>query len=156
MPAFNNGFPATYQQMPNPYNAYNPYQQYQAYQQPMQQPVANNATAQQAAPQAMTPPTIHAEIIQIDGEADVNRWPVNAGASQMFITKAEDKIIIKTMGPNGPLPLDVFEKRPPAPPEPTFDPSAYVRRDEIDGLVAAAVAASQPAKRASKKEETEG
>lgn len=131
-------------------------------QQPMQpQPAPvnsfqNGTSSPQPAPQMMTPPTIHAEIIQIDDESAVERWPVNAGASQMFITKAEDKIIIKTMGPNGPMPLDVFDKRPPAPPEPPFDPSAYVTWDKLDERVAAIVAASQSAKRAAKKEEAEG
>lgn len=122
---------------------------------PQMSPLPNVSSSPQPAPQMMTPPTIHAEIIQIDDESTVDRWPVNAGASQMFITKAEDKIIIKTMGPNGPLPLDVFDKRPPAPPEPVFDPSVYVRRDEVEGLIAAAVAAVQPTKRAAKKEEAE-
>ena len=83
----------------------------------------------------MTPPTILAEIIQIEDEAAVDRFPLAAGASQMFITRAEDKIIIKTMGQDGALPLVIYEKRPPAPPAPKFDPAEYIRRDEADKLI---------------------
>lgn len=138
--AYYNGFPATYpgayqspypapqmpvygQQMPNPgfQNASYP----NASAQPVQQP-------QQQAPQMMTPPTIRAEIIQIEDEAAVDRFPLGAGQSQMFMTRSEDKIIIKTMGQDGALPLVIYDKRPPAPPAPVFNPKEYVRKDEFD------------------------
>lgn len=141
--AWNNGFPATYNQM---------YQQgYPGAQMPMYgQQMPNNGyisgtfqngntqtmqqPQQQPAPM-MTPPTIRAEIIQIEDEAAVDRFPLAAGASQMFMTRAEDKIIIKTMGQDGSLPLVIYDKRPPAPPAPKFDPAEYVRRDEADKLI---------------------
>ena len=110
--AFNNGFPATYPQ-------------YYPYQQPTQQ-------LQQPLQQNLTPPTIYANIIQIDDEAAVDRFPLAAGVSQMFITKAEDKIIIKTMGQTGAMPLKVFVERPPEPPKPEFDPNNYVTREELE------------------------
>lgn len=116
--AFYNPFPVNYQ-------PYNPYGQFQ----PQMQPA-------QAAGQ-MTPPTIRAEIVQIEDETAADRFPVNAGASQMFITRAEDKIIIKTMGPNGALPLDVYEKRPKKAEKPPFDPSEYIRKDELPSLITA-------------------
>lgn len=138
--AYYNGFPATYpgayqtaypvpqmpvygQQMPNPGFQSGTFQNGNA--QPMQQP-------QQQPAQMMTPPTIRAEIIQIEDEAAVDRFPLAAGASQMFMTRAEDKIIIKTMGQDGSLPLVIYDKRPPAPPAPVFDPGEYVRKDEFD------------------------
>ncbi len=141
--AWNNGFPATYNQM---------YPQgYPGAQMPMYgQQMPNNGymggafqngntqpaqPAQQQPAQMMTPPTIRAEIIQIEDEAAVDRFPLAAGASQMFMTRAEDKIIIKTMGQDGSLPLVIYDKRPPAPPAPKFDPAEYVRRDEADKLI---------------------
>ena len=141
--AWNNGFPATYnqmypqgypgaqmpmygQQMPN--NGYMGGAFQNGNTQTMQQP-------QQQPAQMMTPPTIRAEIIQIEDEAAVDRFPLAAGASQMFMTRAEDKIIIKTMGQDGALPLVIYDKRPPAPPAPKFDPAEYVRRDEADKLI---------------------
>ena len=144
--AWNNGFPVTYnqmypqgypgqqmpmygQQMPN--NGYmgGTFQNgnTQSVQQPQQQPA-----------QMMTPPTIRAEIIQVDDdgwENYVDRFPVAGGASQMFMTRSEGKIIIKSAGQTGTLPLTIYDKRPPEPPAPAFDPAEYVRRDEADKLI---------------------
>lgn len=135
--AWNNGFPATYQQTfpqgyPMTQNAAYAQQMAQAaYQQPSMTPPMQQMPQQQA-PQMMTPPTIRAEIIQIEDEAAVDRFPLAAGASQMFMTRAEDKIIIKTMGQDGALPLVIYDKRPPAPPAPKFDPREFVRKDEFN------------------------
>lgn len=120
-------------------------------------PAAQMAPGNQAA-QPLTPPTIRADIIQIENEGwetTVDRYPLAAGASQMFITRAEDKIIVKTMGQSGPLPLDVYRKQPPAPPAPVFDPSEYVRKDELQDIIAAAVEAQGTTKRTPRKEAAE-
>lgn len=152
--AWNNGFPATYQQtFPQgyPMTQPNPYAQQMAqtgFQQPnmtQQMPGTQMSQANQPAPM-MTPPTIRAEIIQIDDEGwenYVDRFPLGPGASQMFMTRSEGNIIIKSMGQTGPLPLVVFDKRPPEPPAPAFDPAQYVRKDELEMLVSAAMAAQQ-------------
>lgn len=115
-------------------------------------------TAQQpAAAASMTPPTIHAEIIQVSngeqGELEVIQYPIGAGQSQMFITRDDSVIFIKTATANG-YKLDIFDKRPPAPQPAPFNPDEYVRRDALPGLIAAevqtkvadAVAAMQPVK----------
>lgn len=146
MAIWNNGFPATYGQMyQQPVFAPQP----QQYQQPIQQAQMPNAN-QQA--QMMTPPTIRAEIIQVDGEEAAASFPVGAGASQMMIAKDDSAIFIKSAMANGQTMLDVFVKRPPAPPAPKFDPDEYVRRDEVETLVSAALAAQIGARRNSKKE----
>jgi hypothetical protein len=88
--AYNNGFPMTYPQMYMP-----------AYQQ-MQQP--------QQASQGMTPPTIHAEIIQVGNEQDAWDQTVPAGASQMMIARDESAIFIKSAYPNRQPTLDVYRK----------------------------------------------
>lgn len=112
---------------------YFPYQMYQPqYQQVQQQ---------------MTPPTIHAEIVQVDGETAAANYPVGAGMSQMMISKDESAIYVKTAGQNG-VTLDVYDKRPPAPPAPAFDPAAYVTRKEFDALVAQFSAAHSEKKEA--------
>lgn len=118
-----------------PYSPYHP-----ATYQPMPYPAMTPPMAPQA-PQMMTPPTIRAEIVQVDGETGAAQYPVGAGASQMMIAKDDSFIAVKTALANGQYALDFYDKRPPAPVPPPFDPSAYVRRDEIDSLVAAAVAA---------------
>lgn len=146
--AWNNGYPVTYAQaFQYPGVAQMPMYGQQMAQPGFQQPVPGTQMSQANQPSpVMTPPTIRAEIIQIEDEAAVDRFPVAGGASQMFMTRAEDKIIIKTMGQDGPLPLVVYEKLPPAPPAPKFDPSEYVRRDEVETLVSAALAAQQAAR----------
>lgn len=142
--AYNNGFPATYQPYGGMYT--NPV----AYQPPMmQQPVMPQMQqAQQTQPnQTMTPPTIHAELVVVDGERAALDYPVAAGQSQMMMDKSEDTIYIKTAYANAQPTLDVFEKRPPAPPAPVFDPSAFVTRDELEERVAAILEAKSGIRR---------
>jgi len=113
--AYNNGFPVGY-----------PYYQVQPYQQQMIQQ------------QAMTPPTIHAEILQVEDEAAASRYPVAAGASQMMIARDDSAIYVKTAYANGQgAELTVYTRRPPAPPKPAFDPEAYVTRDELEARLKA-------------------
>ena len=158
--AWNNGFPATYgQTFPQGY----PMTQPNPYAQQMAQTGFQQPSAQQQPAQMMTPPTIRAEIVQVEDEKAASNFPVGAGASQMMIARDESAIFIKSAMANGQTTLDVFEKRPPAPPAPTFDPDQYVRKDELEMLVSAALAAQQSeqatrtapvaARRASKKED---
>ena len=114
---FNNGYPASYQ--PFGYG-------YQQYQQPMQNQ-----------PQQMTPPTIRAEIVQVDSEEAANNYPVGPGASQMMIAKDDSAIFVKTAMANGQSSLDVFVKRPRTPSKPVFDPDKYVTRDELENRLQA-------------------
>ncbi len=114
--AYNNGFPIGYPQM---------YPQY-TYQQPVQQ-------IQQ---QGMTPPTVHADIVQVSSEAEAAAFPVAAGASQMMVAKDDSAIFVKTAYPNGQSTLDVFVKRPPAPAEKPVDLTAYVTREELEKRLA--------------------
>ena len=122
-------------------------------------------TARQAEPQqqtapavAMTPPTIRAEIVQVDGEQAAMQYPVGAGMSQMMIARDETAIFVKTATANG-YTLDVFDKRPPAPQPAPFNPDEYLRLSALPGIVAAEVqsvlAAMQPGKPARPKKETE-
>lgn len=154
--AWNNGYPATYSQYPQGYQVpvYGQQMTQAAYQQPGMQ--------QQAAPQ-MTPPTIRAEIVQVDGEDAANAFPVGAGTSQMMISRDETEIYIKSATANGQTVLDVYRKRPPAPPAPKFDPAEYMRKDDaqkwiteqVETLVAAAIAAQGATRRATKADKTE-
>lgn len=96
------------------------------------------ASYQQYAQQPMTLPTIRAEIIQVDGEQSAAQYPVGAGASQMMIARDDSAIFVKTVAQNGgSYTLDVFVKRPPAPPAPKFEPGDYVRKDELEALISA-------------------
>ena len=127
--AFNNGFPVTYPQ-------FFPYQQMP---QQVQQPQ-----------QSLTPPTIHADIVQVDNEQSAANFPVGAGSSQMMIAKDDSAIFVKSALPNGQVTLDVFIKRPPAPPKPEFDPGNYVTWDKLEERLASL---TTPARKTSKEKE---
>lgn len=113
--SYNTGFPIGYQ-------PYYPQQQYTNINQQM--PVQNQ--------QAMTLPTIHAEIIQVDNEQAAENYPLAAGASQMMIAKDDSAIYVKTMFANGQYNLDVFVKRPPRQKQPEIDPNLYITREEFE------------------------
>ena len=108
--AYNSGFPVGYQ----------PYYQ-QMYNTQVQTPI-----------QQFSPPTIHAEILQVENEAAAMNYPVAAGASQMMMAKDDSEIYIKTAFANGQSQLNVYVRRPQKPSEPVFDPKAYVTRDEFE------------------------
>ena len=118
MALYNNGFPVSYQPI-----GYQPYQ-----------PQVPQQPAQMQNPPMMTPPTIRAEIVQVDNEDAAAAFPVGAGASQMMIAKDDSAIFIKSANANG-FNLDVYVKRPPAPPAPKFSPEDYVRKDELEKLL---------------------
>lgn len=120
--AFNNGFPATYQ---NPY-AY-------AFQQQAQQQM-QQAQMQQA-PQMMTPPTIHAEIVQVANEAAGEQFPVGVGASQMMITRDERTIMVKSASQNG-VTVEYYDKREPAPPARQIAPEDIVTWEALEQYMA--------------------
>lgn len=97
--AYNNGFPVTFPQMFAP-------------------------QFQPPAPQTMTPPTIHADIIQIAGEQEAWNYPVG----QIMMARDDSAIFIKTSGPNGTPELEVYERRTKRVPEAA---SAYVTKEEL-------------------------
>ena len=101
---------------------YYPYQPYQPLQNPQQS--------------GMTPPTIHAEIVQVDSEEAANNYPVGVGASQMMMAKDDSAIYVKSVTQNG-YTLDVFTKRPPAPVKPPIDLAEYVTKEELEARLAA-------------------
>jgi hypothetical protein len=134
--AFTNPFPVGYQ----PYG-YNPYQQYQ---QPQMQ---QNAAQQQGK---------YVEVVPVNAESEAQNCPMAAGSSMVFFANDDSFIAVKSVGVNGQITFNVYDKRPPAPAEPPVDLSAYVRRDEIGELVAAAVAAQSGGKKGKKADDAEG
>ena len=123
------------------YPGQQPYQD-PAYMRTVGQPVQNHQNIIQ---QDMTP-TIRAEIKQVDNIEAIDRVPMAGGTSQMFMTKDESVIVIRSMLANGQHSDVIYDKRPPAPPAPKFDPSEYVRRDELETLLSAALAAHKEEK----------
>ena len=125
----------------NPYGAYqNPYlpsmngYQVPGYGWPGMQTGPQQQMMQQPgqAPQ-MTKPTVHADIIQIENEAAGENEPVDAGTSQMMITKDESTILIKSVLANGETTMDIYRKQPKA--EKPAEPE-YVTRAEFEQRMA--------------------
>ncbi len=72
------------------------------------------------------------EVVPVDNVASAESFPVPVGATQLLIAKDDSFIAVKVNGVNGQSSFDVYDRRPPAPPAPAFDPSAYVTRDELE------------------------
>ena len=121
---------------------YYPYGNYQAagmqpmpgYGWPMQMQQAPQPMMQQTAPAAqMSKPTVHADIIQIENEEAGNNEPVDAGTSQMMITKDESAILIKSVLANGETTLDIYRRIPKAKKPAAPD---YITREEFESRMA--------------------
>jgi hypothetical protein len=90
--------------------------------------------------QVQQPQTKLVEIIPVDTVKEAEDCPMAAGSSGFFFARDDSFNAVKSVGLNGQVTFVVYDKRPPAPPAPQFDPAAYVRRDEIEALIAAVVA----------------
>lgn len=125
------------------YPGQQPYQDPQ-YMRAISQPVpGHQAGAQmpsQNQQQDMTP-TIRTEIKQVDSIEAIDRIPLAAGATGAYMTKDEKSIVFRTMYANGEHSDKIYDERPPAPPAPKFDPSEFVRHDELNQCVKDALAA---------------
>ena len=121
-------------------------------QQPFQDPAYMRAIGQQvqnqqapgtqmsSANQPDMTPTIRTEIKQVDSIDAISRTPPAPGTTGAYMTKDETAIIFRSMYANGEYKDRIYDMRPPEPPAPKFDPSVYVRKDEIASLVDEALA----------------
>jgi hypothetical protein len=109
--------------------------------QPVQHPV--QPTQMSGANQQDLTPTIRTELKQVDSLAAIDRIPQAAGTTSAFITKDETAIVFRTMYANGEQSAKIYDVRPPEPPTPKFDPAEYVRKDEVEKLVASILAAKE-------------
>lgn len=122
------------------YPGQQPYQDPQ-YMRAIGQPVPGHQQMSSPNQQQDMTPTIRAEIKQVDDISSIDKTPLGAGESKMFMTKDEKHIIIRSMYANGQHEDKVYEEKPPAPPAPKFDPAEYVRKDEVSKLVKDALSA---------------
>ena len=116
-------YPPAYQPTMNGYQM----PQAQAPQTMMQQPGPAPANPQ------MTLPTVHADILQVTDEEAMEKQPVDAGTSQMMITRDETVIGVKSVLANGESTLDIYRKQPRAPKAPEPE---YVTRAEFERRIA--------------------
>ena len=130
-------YPASYAPSMTGYQnpAYWPQYQQPQMMQPVQQP------GQAAGNPQMTLPTVHADILQVADEEAMEKQPVDAGTSQMMISKDETVIGVKSVLANGESTLDIYRKQPKAakPAEPE-----YVTREEFERKIAEMIRATEP------------
>ena len=103
---------------------------------------------QQAGPAAGNPqmslPTVHADILQVADEEAMEKQPVDAGTSQMMITRDETVIGVKSVLANGESTLDIYRKQPKAPK--AAEPE-YITRTEFERRIAEMIRAEEQARR---------
>lgn len=102
--AYNSGFPMNYQYYPQQYGQ-----------------------------QLMTPPTIHAEIVQIGGDDEAVSFPVGTGQSQMMMKRDDSAIYIKTVFANGQSRIVRYVREEEKPQSATAD---YVTHEELEKRLA--------------------
>lgn len=86
------------------------------------------------------------EVVPAESEKAAEEFPVPAGCTQMIIGNDDSFIAVKAVSMTGQVRFDIYDRRPPAQPEPQFNPAEYVRRDEIAALVAEALKPKRKAK----------
>lgn len=98
---------------------------------------------QQAAQQAQPiqqvqqqPSSRMVEVVPASSEQAAKEFPVPAGATQMIIGNDDSFIAVKAVSMTGQITFDIYDKRPPAPPEKPVDLGAFVTRDELEKRLA--------------------
>lgn len=77
------------------------------------------------------------EAVPVDTVEEAAKIQVQIGGTVLAFAKDDSFIAVKSVGVNGADSFNVFDKRPPAPPQPVFDPAAYVTKDELESRIAA-------------------
>lgn len=75
------------------------------------------------------------EAVQVPNEKAVMDFPVGAGATKIFLAADDSFLAVKSVTVAGQVMIDMYDRRPPAPPVPEINPSDYVRRDEIGQMI---------------------
>jgi hypothetical protein len=87
--------------------------------------------------QPMMPQTRMVEVVPVDTVDAAREFPVAIGATVIMIAKDDSFMAVKINGVNGQSSFEVYDKRPPAPPAPVFDPSAFVTKEELESRLTA-------------------
>lgn len=135
---YNNGYQYQYQPQQTPMNGWN---------MPSQMPQQNPLSQQDMIP------TIHMDIKQVDGVEAIGRNPPAPGTTGAYMTKDEKTIVFRSVYANGEYTDKIYDQRPPAPQKPEFDPTEYVRKDEINDIISKAISQKKPATKKDKEEE---
>ena len=83
------------------------------------------------------------EAVPVDTVEEAAKIQVQIGGTILAFAKDDSFIAVKSVGVNGQDSFNVFDKRPPAPPQPVFDPTAYVTKDELEARITAILEAKK-------------
>ena len=83
------------------------------------------------------PQTRMVEAVPVDTVEEAARIQVQIGGTVLAVARDDSFIAVKSVGVNGQDAFNVFDKRPPAPPAPVFDPAAFVTKEELEARLAA-------------------
>ena len=106
----------------------------QQHQQPMQQ--AQQVQGAQMSTANQQPSSRMVEVVPASSEQAAKEFPVPAGATQMIIGNDDSFIAVKAVSMTGQITFDIYDKRPPAPPEKPVDLGSFVTRDELEKRLA--------------------
>lgn len=87
-------------------------------------------------PQFQMPQPRMVEVVPVETVEEAGRIQVQMGGTVLAIAKDDSFIAVKSVGMNGNDSFNVFDKRPPAPPAPVFDPTAFVTKEELEARLA--------------------
>ena len=77
------------------------------------------------------------EAVPVDTVEEAAKIQVQIGGTVLAIAKDDSFIAVKSVGMNGADSFNVFDKRPPVPPAPVFDPAVFVTKKELEARLAA-------------------
>lgn len=77
------------------------------------------------------------EVVPIDTIEEGAKIQVQMGGTVLGFARDDSFVTLKAVGLNGQDQFIVYDRRPPAPPAPVFDPSVYVTREEMESRLAA-------------------
>lgn len=83
------------------------------------------------------------EAVPVETVEEAARIQVQIGGTVLAFARDDSFIAVKSVGVNGQDSFNVFDKRPPAPPAPAFDPAAYVTKEELEKRLAAIMGAEE-------------
>lgn len=101
-----------------------------------QHQMQQTATASQVTPQQMARTV---EVVQEKDEKSAVDFPVACGCTKIIIGQDESFVLFKSVSVSGQVTLNFFDRRQPAPETPELNPADYVRKDEIEALIAKAL-----------------
>ena len=93
------------------------------------------------------------EVVPAESLRAAEEFPVGAGQTRIILANDDSFVCVKAVDMTGAVSMTVFDRRPPEKKPEPLNPQDYVRRDEIQGMIAEAIRESRAGRRAAKEAE---